>query len=74
MLPAPQGEWGMPDAMLKSLAGYGDVNKNQAEGRAIMEKLGYSAAKPLKVKVATRNMLSIAIPQLSDRSAQESSH
>lgn len=56
MLPAPQGEWGMPDAMLKSLAGYGDVEKNQAEGRAIMEKLGYSAAKPLKVKVATRNI------------------
>lgn len=56
MLPGPQGEWGMPDDMLKKLPGYGDVTKNQAEGRAIMEKLGYSAAKPLKVKVATRNI------------------
>jgi ABC-type transport system substrate-binding protein len=57
MLPAPQGEWGMPPEVLAKLDGYGgDVEKNQAEARKIMSGLGYSAEKPLKVKVATRNI------------------
>ncbi|HYI06537.1 MAG TPA: peptide ABC transporter substrate-binding protein, partial [Reyranella sp.] len=30
--------------------------KNRAEARQIMEKLGYSKDKPLKIKVATRNI------------------
>jgi ABC-type transport system substrate-binding protein len=57
MLPAPQGEWGMPKEVLEKLTGYGGtVEQNQAEARKIMEKLGYSKDKPLKVKVATRNI------------------
>ena len=57
MLPPPEGKWGMPPEMLAKLPGYGkDVEKNQAEARKIMEGLGYSAAKPLKVKVSTRNI------------------
>ena len=57
MLPAPQGEWGMPPEVLAKLDGYGgDVEKNQAEARKIMSGLGYSAEKPLKVKIATRNI------------------
>jgi peptide/nickel transport system substrate-binding protein len=57
MLPPPEGKWGMPPDMLSKLPGYGsDVEKNQAEARKIMESLGYSAAKPLKVKVSTRNI------------------
>jgi peptide/nickel transport system substrate-binding protein len=57
MLPPPAGFWGMPKEMLPSLPGHSpDVAKTQAEGRAIMEKLGYSASKPLKIKVATRNI------------------
>jgi peptide/nickel transport system substrate-binding protein len=57
MLPPPAGFWGMPKEMLASLPGHAaDVAKSQAEGRAIMEKLGYSADKPLKIKVATRNI------------------
>jgi peptide/nickel transport system substrate-binding protein len=57
MLPPPEGKWGMPGDMLARLPGYGkDVGKNQAEARKIMEDLGYSADKPLKVKVATRNI------------------
>jgi peptide/nickel transport system substrate-binding protein len=39
------------------MLGYGaDVAKNQADARAIMEKLGYGPGKMLKVKVSTRNI------------------
>src|SRR5262245_56008813 len=57
MLPAPQGEWGMPKDVLEKLTGYGGtVEQNQAQARKIMEGLGYGPGKPLKVKVATRNI------------------
>ncbi len=57
MLPTPAGVWGMPEAMMKDMTGYNpDVAKNRAEGRAIMEKLGYNANNRLKVRVSTRNI------------------
>jgi len=56
MLPSPSGVWGMPAEMQAQMLGYGDVTKNRAEGRAIMEKLGYSATNTLKVKISTRNI------------------
>ena len=57
MLPQPEGKWGMPPDLLRSLPGYAaDVDKSRAEARKIMEGLGYSEAKPLKVKVSTRNI------------------
>jgi peptide/nickel transport system substrate-binding protein len=57
MLPPPAGVWGMPPEVLKTIPGYGpDVQKNRAEARSIMEKLGYASDKRLKVKVSTRNI------------------
>ena len=58
MLPPPNGKWGMPQEMLDQLPGYndGDVAKNRDKARKIMESLGYSASKPLKVKISTRNI------------------
>ena len=57
MLPPPYGLWGMPKEVLETLPGFGsDVEKNRAEARQIMEKLGYTKDKPLKIKVATRNI------------------
>jgi peptide/nickel transport system substrate-binding protein len=57
MLPPPEGLWGMPPEFLATVAGYGaDHEKQRAEGRKLMEKLGYSAAKPLKIKLSTRNI------------------
>ena len=39
------------------LVGYGpDPEKNVGEAKAIMQKLGYSEAKPLKIKIQTRNL------------------
>ena len=57
MLPPPQGFWGMPKEMLPSLPGHSpDVEKSRAEARKLMEKAGYGPNKPLKIKVATRNI------------------
>jgi peptide/nickel transport system substrate-binding protein len=62
LLPPPEGVWGMPPEMLKTIPGYGDVNKDREQARAIMTKLGYSADKPLKIKVSTRNLATYRDP------------
>jgi peptide/nickel transport system substrate-binding protein len=57
MLPKPVGEWGMPPEMVSQLTGYGpDSEKNIADAQVIMQKLGYSDAKPLPIKIQTRNL------------------
>jgi peptide/nickel transport system substrate-binding protein len=57
LLPEPEGLWGMPPEVVAALPGYGaDVEKSREEARKIMEGLGYGSGKPLKVKVATRNI------------------
>ena len=57
MLPRPVGEWGMPPEMVAKLPGYNpDTDKNIAEAQAVMQKLGYGEAKPLAIKVQTRNL------------------
>jgi peptide/nickel transport system substrate-binding protein len=57
MQPLPEGRWGLPEAMLRELPGYDpDVAKSREKARAIMTAKGYSAAKPLKLKVSTRNL------------------
>ena len=57
MLPPPAGFWGMPKDMLPKLLGHApDVEKSRSEARQIMEGLGYSPAKPLKIKMSTRNI------------------
>jgi len=57
MQPPPEGIWGMPPEVLKTLPGYDpDVPKNRAEARQLMEKLGYRTDKRLAIKVSTRNV------------------
>jgi peptide/nickel transport system substrate-binding protein len=57
MEPPPDGLWGMPAEMLRSLPRYRtDVAQRRAEARQIMEKLGYGPDKPLAVTVAARNV------------------
>ena len=63
MLPPPEGIWGMPEEMLRTIPGYGgDVEKNRAEARKIMEKLGYGPDKHLEINVSTRNVASYRDP------------
>ncbi len=57
MLPAPEGIWGMPAEVLRTLPGYDpDVAKNRAEAKKIMQKLGYGPDKRIAVTVSTRNI------------------
>ncbi len=57
MQPPPEGVWGLPPDMLKALPGYDpDVQKNRAEARGIMEKLGFGSDNRLEVKVSERNI------------------
>jgi peptide/nickel transport system substrate-binding protein len=57
MQPGPEGVWGMPEDMLKTLPGYaGDVQANRTEARELMKKAGYGPDKRLPVKIATRNL------------------
>ncbi len=57
MQPAPEGRWSMPKEMMNSIPGYNpDVAANRAKARKIMEGLGYTKDKPLKVKISTRNI------------------
>jgi peptide/nickel transport system substrate-binding protein len=47
----------MPADEVKKLPGYDpDVEKNRAEGRQIMQQLGYGPDKSLQIKVTTRNV------------------
>ena len=57
MQPPPDGVWGLTADMLAVVPGYGpDVEKNRAEARALMERMGYSRDKPLRLKIATRGV------------------
>ena len=57
MMPAPEGIWGMPPDLLRTLPGYDpDIGKNRAEARRIMEKLGYGPDKRLALTLSTRNI------------------
>jgi peptide/nickel transport system substrate-binding protein len=57
MQPPPEGVWGMPREMLRTLPGYDpNVAKNRAQARGIMEKLGYGPDNRLAVKVSARNI------------------
>ncbi|MGE5271987.1 MAG: ABC transporter substrate-binding protein [Thiohalocapsa sp.] len=63
MLAPPEGLWGLPPEMLATIPGYGpDVEKNRAEARKIMEKLGYGPDKRLELKVSTRNVATYRDP------------
>ncbi len=54
--PPPGGLWGMSPEMLKELPGYDpDMQKNRAEARQIMEKLGYGPDNRLQLKLSTRD-------------------
>jgi peptide/nickel transport system substrate-binding protein len=57
MQPPPEGLWGMPPEVLKTLPGYDpDVQKNRTEARRIMEKFGHGPDNRLKVKVSVRDL------------------
>jgi peptide/nickel transport system substrate-binding protein len=57
MQPPPAGLWGLSADDLRALPGYApDVQKNRAQARTIMEKVGYGPDKRLPVGVSTRDI------------------
>ena len=57
MQPPPEGQWGVPEAILHEYPGYDpDVTKSRKAARAIMKKLGYGPDHHLKVKLSARNL------------------
>ena len=57
MMPSPDGVWGMPAEMLRTLPGYDpDVQKNRGAARELMKKLGYGPDNRLWIKVSARNV------------------
>jgi peptide/nickel transport system substrate-binding protein len=57
MLPPPEGVWGMPPELLRTLPSYDpDVAKNRGEARNMLQKLGYGPDNRLSVKLITRNI------------------
>ncbi|MBV8411162.1 MAG: peptide ABC transporter substrate-binding protein [Alphaproteobacteria bacterium] len=62
LLGPPDGVWGMPQEMLRTMPGYGDVAKNREQARELMKQAGYGPAKHLKVKVSTRNIATFKDP------------
>src|SRR5690606_6827234 len=48
MLPPPAGVWGMPKEMVDTLVGFGDVEKNREEARAIMRSKGFGPDNRMK--------------------------
>jgi peptide/nickel transport system substrate-binding protein len=62
MLPPPEGVWGLPPDMLRTVVGYGDVAKNREEARELMRQAGFGPDKRLKIKVSTRNIATFRDP------------
>jgi peptide/nickel transport system substrate-binding protein len=63
MLPPPHGAWGLSPEDLEGVPGYGgDVEANREEARRIMRGLGYGPDRPLRIKVATREIPSYRDP------------
>jgi peptide/nickel transport system substrate-binding protein len=55
--PPPEGIWGMPPEVLRTLPGYGpDVAKNREDARTLMRSLGYGPEKHFPIKVSTCNI------------------
>jgi peptide/nickel transport system substrate-binding protein len=63
MQPPPDGVWGMPAEMLRTLPGYDpDIAKSRAEAREIMTKLGFGPDKRLPLTLTTRNVAAYRDP------------
>jgi peptide/nickel transport system substrate-binding protein len=57
MTPPPEGSWGLPPELLKSLPGYDpDVMTSRAEARRLMAAHGYGPERRMTLKVSTRNL------------------
>ncbi len=64
MVPRPYGVWGMLEADLRGLAGYGNSGDEKALARKLLGEAGFGPGTPLKLEMVTRNL-----PAFADLSA-----
>src|SRR5262249_3829637 len=63
MQPPPAGLWGRPPEMLQALTGHDpDMQKNRAEARPGMQKLGYGPDSRLEINVSVRALAYLLDP------------
>lgn len=60
MVPRPYGVWGMIEADLRRLPGYGNPGEEKAETRRVLAEAGFGPGHPLKVEMLTRNLPAFA--------------
>ena len=66
LLPPPEGVWGLPPEILRTLPGYGgDKATDREAARRIMGALGYGPDKRMAVNTGDRNVRSTVIPRWS---------
>src|SRR5204862_7992358 len=56
MMPKPYGVWGILEADLRKLPGYGEPAHEQAQTLMLLADAGFGPNKPLKVEVLTRQL------------------
>ena len=56
LMPKPFGAWGLLEADLKKLPGYGDPARDKAEAKRLLAAAGYGPTKPLRVDLVTRSI------------------
>ncbi len=54
MAPRPYGVWGLPEADLNRLPGYGNPADDKARARKLLAEAGFGPGNPLRVEMATR--------------------
>ena len=64
MVSRPYGVWGLLEADLRGLAGYGHVGDEKAAARKLLGEAGFGPGNPLKLDMLTRNL-----PAFADLSA-----
>lgn len=55
LMPKPYGAWGLLDADLKKLPGYGAPARDKAEAKRLLAAAGFGPDKPLKTEIVTRS-------------------
>jgi peptide/nickel transport system substrate-binding protein len=57
LMPPPEGAWGLSEAQLAAVPGFGpDLKKRQEDARKLMREAGYGSDKPLVITLSTRDV------------------
>src|SRR5499426_832163 len=60
MAPAPYGIWGLSEADMRTLPGYGVADEEKAKARALLAEAGFRPGQPLKLEMLTRGLPAFA--------------